>query len=381
MKEKILVINDDDGIRAITTLLLKEQGYEAFEADRGRKGIEESLRVNPDLILLDIMMPEMDGFETCSQLKLNASTKNIPVIFLSSLTSPKDKIKGLEIGGVDFVNNVIDKGELLARVQNQLKIKALTQAVRVSNEQLLLRQEALDKDLSAAAIIQRSFLPSPKLQLPNLEVASLWIPRDKLGGDIFNIIPYDDSKIVLYMLDVSGHDVPSALVTISVSQFLHQQRLLSPQQIMNELDKEYPQERFDRYFTMFYIVLDVANGSMIYSRAGHVPGIKLTPNEKFKLLSDGGPLVGLNLGLPFEEGKEILKNGDKIILYTDGVTDVRNRKGEFFGTEKFYDLLEANKLKPIGEIIEKVQGALKEFGEEVPPQDDISIMGFEYKVK
>lgn len=379
MKEKVLIINDDDGIRALTTLLLEEQGFEAYEANGGKKGIEKALQVNPDLILLDIMMPEMDGYETCAALKRDSATQNIPVIFLSSLTNPKDKIKGLEIGGVDFVNNVIDKGELLARVNNQLKIKSLTQALRNSNEQLLLKQESLDKDLSAASIIQHSFLPSQTFKSPHVDVAWIWTPRDRLGGDIFNIMPYGDSKLVFYMVDVSGHDVPSALVTISVSQFLHQQKLLSPEQIMVELDKEYPLERFDRYFTLFYLILDVSNGQMVFCRAGHTPGIKLSKDKPIKLLNEGGPLVGLNLNLPFEEGIEALESGDKIILYSDGVTDVKNQEGEFFGADRFYSILETNKTLPIKQLIEIVQQALKEFGEGVPPLDDISIMGFEYK--
>src|SRR4029077_804974 len=129
-KEKILVVNDDDGIRAIMQHVLEENGYETFEAGNGHIGIEQSINLVPDLILLDIMMPEIDGFETCSKLKTNPATKNIPVIFLSSLTSPKDKIKGLELGAVDFINNSMDQGELLARVQTQLKIKSLSQALR-----------------------------------------------------------------------------------------------------------------------------------------------------------------------------------------------------------------------------------------------------------
>lgn len=386
MKEKILVINDDDGIRAITKLPLVQQGYEVFEANNGKMGLEQSMRVNPDLILLDVMMPEMDGYETCVHLKQNPNTKEIPVIFLSSLTDAKDKIKGLEIGGVDFVNNVVDRGELLARVQNQLKIRSLTRALMDSNQKLLLKQESLDNDLRAAAIIQKSFLPHADVQLPNIDISWAWTPSNPLGGDIFNVIQYNPETVIAYMIDVSGHDVPSALVTVSVSQFLNQlnrnsNALLTPQEIMIALDKEYPMERFDRYFTIFYSVLNTSSGNLYYSRAGHLPGIKLSKKKDFQLLEEGGPLVGLNLNLPFEQGSTDLEPGDKIILYTDGITDVKNKQGEFYGAERFYSLLETNKTMPIEKIIQLVKQSINQFSDGLHPVDDISLMGFEFKGK
>lgn len=383
-KEKILVVNDDEGIRAVMQSVLDENGYETFEASNGRIGIEQTIKQMPDLILLDIMMPEVDGFEACSELKMNPTTKNIPVIFLSSLTNPKDKIKGLELGAVDFINNAMDKGELLARVQTQLKIKSLTQALRESNQQLIRKQESLDQDLQAAATIQRSFLPSINLELSNLELAWSWVPSNLLGGDIFNVIRLDESKFIIYMVDVSGHDVPSALVTVSVSQFLNQLNapsnvFISPHQSLNELDKEYPIERFDRYFTIFYLVLDVYNGQLSYSCAGHPPAVLLKKDQKFKLLDQGGPIIGFNNGYTFEEMIETLSKGDKLFLYTDGVTDVKNKQGERFGNERLYPLLEKIKKKPIKEIAGDIQLALNEFSEGVRFPDDISFLGFEYK--
>lgn len=284
---------------------------------------------------------------------------------------------------MDFINNVADQGELIARVQTHLNIRSLTQSLKKSNEELITKQKNLDNDLHAAAMIQRSFLPSPNFKISNLNFASLWLPANPLGGDIFNTIECDPNKIICYMIDVSGHDVPSALVTVSVSQYLHQQNvsascLLSPKQMMVALDKEYPLERFDRYFTIFYMVFDISTGTFSYSCAGHPPAILLSPYKTPKLLCHCGPIIGLNLAVPFEEGEETLTPGDKLVIYTDGVTDVKNRAHELYGADRLYALLETIKNDSVEEIIRKIKVSLNSFADGVAALDDISIMCFEF---
>lgn len=384
MKEKILVINDEKTIRDLTQYILQEKGYETIEACNGYIGIEQAIDKKPDLILLDIIMAEMDGYETCQKLKDSHLTKDIPILFLSSLTSPKDKIKGLELGAVDFINDVADRGELVARVQTHLHIQSLTRSLKNSNAELTRKQKSLDDDLHAAAMIQRSFLPPTNFKMSNFELASIWLPGNLLGGDIFNIIHCDDpTKIIFYMIDVSGHDVPSALVTVSISQFLHQKNissspLLSPKQMMLELDREYPMERFNRYFTIVYIVFDVPTGTFLYSCAGHPPAFILSKNNGLRLFDRGGTIIGLNRALPFEEGVETLNPGDKVVLYTDGVTEMKNQNNELYGIERLHTLLEKIKSEPVAEVVNKIHASIDAFGQGMASQDDISIMCFEF---
>lgn len=382
MKEKILVINDDDDIRMLAHIVLDTNGYEVFEASSGLAGIEQAIQHQPDLILLDIVMPQLDGYETCRALKSSDSTKNIPVIFFSSLINPQDKIKGLELGAVDFINNVVDQGELLARLRTHLKVQSLTNDLMISNEELIRKQSALDDDLNAAALIQRSFLPPANLQLKNLELASLWMPANTIGGDIFNILRCGQEKFIAYMADVSGHDVPSALVTMSLSQFFHQQNgdttsFASPIQTMRDLNNQYPFERFNRYFTIFYIVLDIAKTTFTYICAGHPPGILLSKSKGLKLLESGGTIIGLG-DVDFEEGSEALSDGDKVLIYTDGVTERKNHNGEMYGPDRLYSLLEKARDKPVAEIVDSIQRSLNEFGQDSRSQDDISILCFEF---
>lgn len=383
MKEKILVINDDEDIREMTQLILQAKGYETLEAINGKIGIDLAVQHLPDLILSDIMMPEMDGFETCKLLKAHALTKDIPVLFFSSLTNPKDKIKGLELGAVDFINNVVDQGELLARVQTHLRIQSLTRSLVKTNEQLTLKQKVLDDDLNAAAIIQRSFLPPPHLNTPSIQLGSIWLPPHPLGGDIFNLIPCKEGKVIFYMLDVSGHDVPSALVTVSVSQFLQQQNavastLIPPGKMMAYLNEEYPLERFNRYFTIFYITLDTLTGDCIYTSAGHPPAILLSQTEGLKILDRGGTIIGFSKNLEFEEGTFSLNPGDKVFLYTDGVTEMKNQENEMYGMERLFEVLEKNQHESVEKIISEVHQSLDLFRQDRDSEDDTSMMCFAF---
>lgn len=379
MTAKILVINDDESIRDVTKMILEAKGYELFEAVNGLEGVAKALEIKPDLILLDIMMPEMNGYEACEKLKLDPTTRDTPILFFSSLTGVKDKIRGLELGAVDFINNIVDQGELLARVETHLKLQSLTYALKKSNEQLMEKQQALDDDLSAAAIIQHSFLPPSNLQTNDLQVASFWHPKNPLGGDIFNVIQHGKSEIILYMVDVSGHDVPSALVTVSVSQYLFQyastSSLLSPKKVIEALEKEYPLERFDRFFTIFYLIMDLSTGHFKYSCAAHPPGIILKKNGGYELLEEGGTIIGLNKGLSFDEAQGVLNDGDKIFLYSDGIIELKNTEGESYGAERFYTLLESLNKEPIDRIVQIVYESLKSFN--VNFQDDTSLIGLE----
>jgi sigma-B regulation protein RsbU (phosphoserine phosphatase) len=385
MAEKILVVNDEEPVRELIGMILQKHGYQVIEAVDGFKGIEKAISELPDLILLDVMMPGMDGYETCVKLKLEPKTKEIPIIFLSSLSAAKDKIKGLQLGGVDFVTRVNDQAELIARVQTHLKIRSLTLTLIQRNEELVQKQKYLDEDLEAAAEIQRSLLPKNKAIIPNFDIAWECAPCDLVGGDIFNILILDDEHIVIYMIDVSGHGVPSAMVTVSVSQHLHEavqaksQRLFQPSAVLKTLDRLFPMERFNKFMTIFYMIINAKTGTLKYSNAGHPPPILIHQNSRYNLLTQGGSVVGINEGLPFKDGELVLKAGDKIFLYTDGIIEHQNAQEQFFTSERLFKLIESNKTKSTNEICNLVIKSVDEFGQGIHPADDISILGLEYK--
>lgn len=299
------------------------------------------------------------------------------VIFYAAV--PLELKDGLNVGAlcvIDHKPNKLTEEQIKTLRYLGLQVTKLLE-LRLKNVLLLKKQKALNEDLDAASTIQKSFLPPSFFQLGGFQIASLWNPAHLLGGDIFNVIKAKE-KIIFYMIDVSGHDVPSALVTVSVSQFIYQHvnscASLSPKGIIKALNDEYPLERFDRYFTIFCLVIDPLKGHFKYSSAAHPPAIILKKNG-IKLLEMRGTVIGLKADVPFEEGEGVLEEGDKVFLYTDGIPELKNQAGEEFGAERFYALLESLQKESIDQIVKEVYAELRSFNCHF--KDDISLLGFE----
>lgn len=274
-----------------------------------------------------------------------------------------------------------------------LKYSAAERELIRLNKELSAKQMRLDKDLRAAAGIQRTLLPGQLPEMGQLEVAWKFIPCELIGGDIFNLLPLDDHHLALYMIDVSGHGASSALVTVSVSQALHpdggyvlkqlggapsRRQIVAPADLLASLDEQYPMERFDMFFTIVYGIVDVQEGTFCYAKAGHPPPILLHPMGDPEVLEAAGPIIGMG-GFAFEEKEQKINRGDKVIFYTDGIIEYENRHGEFYGNERFLRLLKEVKAQPIGTILDRVIESMLTFGGDNPPQDDISLLGFEYQ--
>ena len=273
------------------------------------------------------------------------------------------------------------------------KLKAL-------NKELTWRQDRIEEDLAAAADIQRSLLPQKIDSIDHLAVAWKFQPCDKIGGDIFNMTQLDENHWGIYMLDVSGHGVPAAMVAVSVFQNLHPQtgRILmksgasqqgrafrSPAQVLEKLDLEYTFDRFNNFFTINYVVLNAVTGDFTCSSAGHPPPIIIRQNGTLDMMTSGNPPIGtrdlrlVDEPVYFPEEKRQLNSGDKLLLYTDGVFEYQNHRGEFYGNEQFQQKLIDLNGRPVSEFVDKQFQALMEFGKRAAPKDDISLLGIEFR--
>ncbi len=399
----ILIVDDNDINRMLLSRMLAKKGFRLLEASDGTEAIEIATEELPDLILLDIMMPEMDGYEVCERLRENPETADIPVIFLSAKSETDDKIKGLEAGAVDYITKPFSMGEVFARVKAQLKIRSLTQSLKKSNEslkralaELERKQERIENDLKAAAIIQRSLLPESPPRLNTVNFAWEFRPSHKIGGDIFNLFFVDDHHLGIYVLDVSGHGVPSAMVAVTVSQLLRPPNgvessilkkrissppyyeIVSPSKVLATLDITYPIERFEKFFTMTYMVFNYQNGNISYSNAAHPFPVIVRKSGELEFLDRGGSIIGLGTGDGFEEGKARLEAGDRMFLYTDGILEYRNADKLFFGQERFHSILTNSRHLPLDDALKRVMESLDEFDNDPVPQDDITILGIEF---
>jgi sigma-B regulation protein RsbU (phosphoserine phosphatase) len=234
-----------------------------------------------------------------------------------------------------------------------------------------------------------------------LDVAWRFQPCDKIGGDIFNIIQLNDDYWAFYIIDVAGHGVPAAMVAVTVYQYLqpqsgnlmmkpenslNAQEIRLPAQVLKFLDQEYPFDRFNNFFTMNYVLLNIKTGTLISSSAGHPPPIILRKDGTLIPLTKGGRPIGtIDLRLStdepivYEEEQVQIGVEDKLIFYTDGVYEYQNAQGEFYGNKRFHQQLTALKDQPVADLIEASFESLMAFGNTVAPKDDISLLGIQLK--
>jgi len=323
----------------------------------------------------------------------------------------REFIKSIDVKESHFSSLILQLIEYWARtkdyqIDNRLlhdlvfKYAAAEKKLKQLNNKLILKQNRIEEDLAAASEIQMSLLPQKINPIKNLEVAWKFRPCDKIGGDIFNMARLDDDHWAIYMLDVSGHGVPAAMVAVSVFQNLQPQGgniilkaggsqsnrgIRSPARALEMLDQEYTFDRFNNFFTINYVILNATTGRFTCSSAGHPPPIIVRTDGTLDVLASGSPPIGTrdlrltDKRIIFPEDECHLESGDKLIFYTDGVFEYQNSRGDFYGNQRLRKKLQELRDKPVAELIETLFTSLMGFGCHVEPKDDISLLGVELR--
>ncbi len=391
MSEKILITQKDADARKRLCAVLKPEGYQLLEADN----LELStrlLRKFPALLLLEVELAALEGPGPWNAFGQICKTAGIPCILFSSRGLPPEKMKELAPWAAETFDDPEDGNELLLKIANQFTIHRLTYEFKLAQHLLLEKQMELEKYLHSAAHIQKSLVPSRFPRVGNLEFAWRFIPCKKIGGDLFNVLQLDEETVMAYVLDVSGHGISSAMVTVSVYQSLSHHlgqilkerldtppyyRILSPAEVLKKLDGEYPFERFEMFFTICYLLLNPRTGKVRYSNAGHPPPLVVRADGSAELLRRGGTVIGMGGVLPFEEGETTLHTGDRLFIYTDGVLEHDNGAAELFGEERFSCELTGLQQMPLNSACSRVIEVLHDFGRGRPLQDDVTLLGIE----
>lgn len=372
MKDKILIVDDNDVNRQMLARILQKQGYFIEEA---RNGIDALNQINdqaPDLVVLDVSMPGMDGFSVLGEIRKTRSQVELPVLILTVKQDSDDIVKGLKLGANDYLPKSYDFEVLFARVNS---------AIQISKFHSLLKQrnEVMEKELDMARLIQRKILPLGPPKIPELEIDSLYVPMDKLGGDYFDFFERKDS-LDIFIADVSGHGVPGAfLASILKLSFHHlQSENLPLNEIMTKLDRTiFDNGALGMFATAFWVRINLISKKIDFCNAGH--RALIIQNKKsgdIKELTTVGSPLGINYNMnqaaPFHVNSHQLISGDRIILCTDGVLEAMNENSEVYETNRWKDFLTININTPLPQMSERLLEDLIDFRGKNTFSDDLT---------
>lgn len=333
--QKILIIDDTiANIQILNEIFHKE--YQIFFATSGRAGVEVAQREIPDLILLDVMMPEMDGYEACAILKSDPLTESIPVIFVTAMGDEEDETKGLEAGAIDYLTKPISPPIVRARVKNHLELKnGRDMLVRVGKE-LSAKNATLEKERILAHRLLEKILPE-RISLPGFSSAVFFRPSDEIGGDFFDAW-LDGDKAHFLIGDISGHSISAALfMAVCKGLFMTIGKGRNdPAEIITEANRTLVKmlSESGMYLTMMYLICDRKSGVMRVASAGHNPAYLYSSSETVSI-DPTGPPIGWDRDDDWTASEYRFAKGDKILLYTDGLIEIRNPEGEYFNEDVF----------------------------------------------
>jgi len=364
----ILVVDDNPANVEILQMRLAANNYDIITATDGEAGLEMAIEKQPDLILLDIMMPKMDGIEVCRHLKANPSSPFMPIIMVTAKADSKDVVAGLEAGADEYLTKPVDHAALVARVKSMLRIKSLHDTVLEQSAQLKIQ-------LNTATKVQSLFWP----EIPELKAGShIWavaVPAAYVGGDLYDVIPLPDDSLLAYVADVSDKGVPAALIMAALST-----KIRSEAQMHREVDKLLEIINNSTYDLTseegFFATIVLArywphSGKMQLAIGGHLQPLLINESGVGNLPQITGVSLGVTPDVHYEKKEIVISPGESILLYSDGVIEAENENHELYGLERMVDYLNTSKGPPFGKALTEQIGNWRG---DAKANDDLTIL-------
>ena len=393
---RILIVEDNPVTRLMMEHNLKKWGYDVIAVDNINSAELFILNEEIQLVITDWMMPDGNGTLLCQRVR----AKNLPfytyMILVTSLDDIDSTVKGIEAGADDYIRKPFYLEELRARIRSGERVLNLEKNLRETNRELLATREVMNLDLKMAAEMQRSLLPAKTLTTLGVGIDWIFHPSAQLSGDIFNIFNLDARHIGFYIIDVAGHGVASAMQSFTLS------RLLSPDTSYSNLLRyslpESPNsllvrpphdvianlnERFQTnannilYFTMAYGIIDTQTRTIDLCQAGHPHPVYQHNSHAAEIIADCSLPVGIMPDAQFKSTRLNYAAGDRLFLYSDGITECESPSGEMFGTERLRDFIDEIRPLNINQITQQLDEKICLWRQSDDFQDDISILVLE----
>jgi sigma-B regulation protein RsbU (phosphoserine phosphatase) len=370
--ESILLVDDNPTNLQVLFQTLEGVGCKLLVAKNGEMALSIADKARPDLILLDIMMPGIDGYEACRQLKAQPTTTDIPVIFLSALGDTEDKVKGLQLGAVDYITKPFQPDEVIARVNTHLTIHRLKKEVES-------RKDQLEHELKVVSEVQQKLLPKKLPTIDGFKLAVHYETSRYAGGDYYDIIELPDNHWGFLIADAEGHSAPAAvLMAMTCALFrAYPGTTIDPARMLQYLNEHLCKVAEPSFMTALYAVYDANQKTMRMARAGQpLPMIYRSAERKAIELSCPG-LYPLGIA-PYEVDIPVtettLEVGDRFLIYTDGVSERFNSGGEIYGEKRVLQLLATEAANDPQQVLAAIMTDVERFAGERPADDDQALL-------
>jgi phosphoserine phosphatase RsbU/P len=372
-RKTVLLVDDAPANIQVATSILKDI-YKIRVATNGAKALALVKDAPPpDLVLLDVMMPEMDGYEVCTRLKADPETRDIPVIFLTGQTEIEDETRGFEVGAVDYIHKPFSPAVVKARVQTHLVLRGI-------REQLAQQLLTIQKELETARQIQMSILPPSIPQLEGLDIAARYIPMTSVAGDFYDFIVVDEKHLGILVADVSGHGMPAALIAsmLKIALAAEMAHAADPAQVLLGLNQTLCGKFQHHFVTAAYLFVDMLKGTLTYAGAGHPPLLFWgQSSEGVRDVEENGLFLGKFPWATYTSRELPLNAGDWCLLYTDGIPETANPAAVEFGTDRFKQVLETDESASADQFADRLLEELSLWSARGPAEDlddDITIV-------
>jgi sigma-B regulation protein RsbU (phosphoserine phosphatase) len=367
----VLVVDDSPVNLQVLVRTLQGTGHRVLAARDGRSALDIVRRARPDLVLLDVMMPEVDGFDVCRAIKADPDAQDTLVIFLSALGDVSDKVSGLQLGAVDYITKPIQAEEVLARVATHLTRQHLERELRRSRDRL-------NRELAGAARMQRLILPPQLPEHPGLRFAASYQTSRHAGGDYYDVLPLGEGRFGVMVADVSGHGAPAAIVMAMIRAALHSHPAVhaDPAAVLQMLNTHFEYLWDSEMFaTAIYATVDAGRREVRMACAGHPPPLLVRAGEDARSIAVDA--VTPLLMLPFDAvpiSSVALRAGDRLLFYTDGVTERLDADGGMYDLARLRTAISDTARLPPVALIDHVVADLERFAGGHEPEDDLTLV-------
>jgi phosphoserine phosphatase RsbU/P len=377
----VLLVDDQPIIgEAVRRMLVGEEGIAFHFCRDASTALEVAAQIEPTVILQDLVMPSIDGLELVRQFRATERFRDVPIIVLSAKEQAAVKAEAFAIGANDYVVKLPDRLELLARLRYHSRGYIALIERNEAFAALQASRQVLANDLETAAHYVRSLLPPPQ-RIGPIEADWRFVPSAELGGDAFGYHSLDDDHIAVYLLDVCGHGVGAALLSVSAlnsirSEALPQTNFHDPSAVLAALNKAFPMERQnDMFFTIWYGVYQISSRTIRWAGGGHPAALLLAPGagQNPAMLESDGPLIGAVEGLEFNSGEVGVPVGSRLFVYSDGAFEVSRPDGSMWAFDDFVATLSEDPPES-GVRLDRLLARIREISAKDDLNDDFSML-------